>query len=198
MRSTPRSGDTARGVVVVGALTALACALALAETTFVPQLPVPGVRLGLANMAVLLAFVGGGTRAALRVSVGRVLIVGLVTGGLGGPAFVLAAAGAVAAVVAMSLVRSGGPAFSLVGWSAAGSFAHVGAQLVVASLLTGSPSVLLLAPLSLSISLVCGSAIGATAHLLCSRGPLTAWTSAGAGAGGAGGAEDGRSVERTA
>lgn len=62
----------------VGALVALALVLGYLES-FVP-LPIPGVKLGLANIAILVALYELGARATLCVCVVKVLAVGLLFG----------------------------------------------------------------------------------------------------------------------
>ena len=155
-------------------LAAAASVLGYAETVLLPVLPVPGMRVGIANLAVVIALVLVGSYGALIVSIARVLIVGMATGSLLGPASLLALAGAVVAWGAMVLaIRLGRGAFSVIGVSLAGSFAHVIAQLVVASLLVGTLHPLALAPVSLAAALCAGAAIGYSAHLLLSRVPFT-------------------------
>jgi len=170
MRSTPRSADP-RALTGTALLVAVGAVLGLVESAMLPPLPVPGVRLGLANIAVVLAMALYGRAAGLRVAVMRVLVVGLATGMLGGPAFALALGGAVTAWAVMALLDRV-PSVSAIGRSVAGAAAHVAAQLLIAALLAASPSPLLLAPLSLGLALPCGLAIGYSARLLLSRLPL--------------------------
>jgi uncharacterized membrane protein len=61
---------------------------------------------------------------------------------------------------------------SPIGWSVGGAAAHVTAQLLVASLLTGTVAPLLLAPVSLLLALGCGLVIGYSSRLLLARLPL--------------------------
>lgn len=153
-------------------LLALAVTLGLVESFLIPPLPVPGLRLGLANLAVLLAFAVLGPARALRISLARVILVGLAAGTLGGPTGLLSAAGAIAAWFAMWLLfHLGRDAFSVVGWSLGGSAAHVVGQLIAACFLAGSFAPLLLMPFSLALSLVSGLLIGYSARLLLARVP---------------------------
>ncbi len=167
MRSLASKGSTdlARGA----ALLALSAALGLVETLWLPALPVPGLRLGLANLAVVVALAVLGPAEALFVSLGRVLIVGLATGTLLGPVSVISAAGAIAAWTVMVALRSAGARFSVIGWSVGGASAHVAGQLACAAVLTSTPAVLFLAPLALALSLPSGLAIGFLARALLSR-----------------------------
>ena len=158
-----------RRVATTGSLLALASVLGLVETMLVAPLPVPGMRLGLANIAVVIALAVLGPSSALTVSLGRVLIVGLASGTLLGPASAMSLAGAVAAWAAMTVLHSFGDTFSCVGWSVGGSAANVVAQLVAASLLSGTPAPLALLPLSLALSLPSGMGVGLAARALVSR-----------------------------
>jgi heptaprenyl diphosphate synthase len=152
-------------------LVAVGAILGIVETALVPSLPVPGVRLGLANLAVVLALPLVGRAGALRVSILRVLVVALATGALGGPGFAMALAGAAASWGVMAFLASRA-SVSPIGWSVGGAAAHVTAQLIVASLLTGTAAPLLLAPVSLLLALACGLVIGYSSRLLLARLPL--------------------------
>lgn len=167
----PSAGITVRSstrrIVLAGVLLAVACVLGLAESAV--GTPIPGVRIGLANIAVLVALYECGAGAALAVSVLRVAIVGLATGALMGPATGLGLAGATAAWAAMALVKASGPRFSIVGVSAAGAVAHVAVQFAVAAMLVGSIGVARLATPALLVSLLLGLATGLVARYVLSR-----------------------------
>lgn len=171
MRSTHASAD-ARSLTGVALLVAVAAVLGLVESAMIPPLPVPGVRLGIANIAVVLALALYGRAAALRVAVMRVLIVALATGALGGPSFVLALGGALSAWAVMALLWRV-PGVSPLGCSVAGAAAHVAAQLLLAAVVVGNAAALLLSPVALGIALPCGLAIGHAARVLLARLPLT-------------------------
>jgi heptaprenyl diphosphate synthase len=175
MASTPSSADrrsSTRALVTAGLLVALGAVLGLVENAIVPPLPVPGVRLGLANIAVVIALALLGPRKALEVSVLRIVIVGIATGSLGGYAGLMAASGAIASWGVMASMSRRGATFSVVGWSVAGAAAHILGQLLAASAIVGSTAPLLLAPISLTLAIGCGLTIGYSTRLLLSRLPL--------------------------
>lgn len=171
MRRTPSSADT-QALVLAALLVAVGAVLGLAESSMLPPLPVAGVRLGLANLATVLAMSWIGPVRALRVSVVRVLLVATAAGTIGGPAFLMALTGAVAAWAVMAVIARHLHGTTVVGWSVAGAAAHTAAQLLAASVLTGTSAPLLLAPVSLALSLPCGLAMGSAARLLLSRVPV--------------------------
>lgn len=179
MHSTPacaepvavHSSAPSRRVTTTALLLAGACVLGLVEAAL-PGIPLlPWLRFGLANIAVVVALAAFGIRVAAVVSIGRVLIVSLATGSLATPAFAMALAGALLSLLVMWLLASRSPGLSAVGWSAAGSAAHVVAQFAVAGALLGTHSLLLLAPPSVLAALLFGALTGSLARLLVSRLP---------------------------
>ncbi|MDZ4655294.1 MAG: Gx transporter family protein [Coriobacteriia bacterium] len=158
-----------RRVALGGMLLVCAVALGLIESWLLAWSPVPWLRLGLANIAVVVALSCIGPRSAFTVSLLRVALVGVAAGTLFGPGTLLAVSGAVCAFGAMVAVRAAGPRFSVVGWSIAGASAHVVGQFVAAAVVTGSPALLSLVPLSVLASLFLGVATGLIARPLISR-----------------------------
>ena len=97
--------------------------------SMIPQ-PLPWAKLGLSNIAVLLAIYYFGFWEGLTVSWLKVIIGGLFTGGLLSPGFALGMAGGGLAVIAMTSLRAGfGDRFSPVGISIAGAAGHSIGQL---------------------------------------------------------------------
>jgi len=170
MRSLDERSPTSTSVSIA-LLLALAVVLGYVEAVALPQLPVPGLRVGISNIAVVLALAVFGPRAAAYVSVGRVFLVALAAGTLAGPAFALSLSGALAALAVMTAVRAAGPRCSVIGWAVAGSAAHVATQLLVAALLVGSSAPLALMPMLLGLSVPLGLIVGHTTRLLISRIP---------------------------
>jgi len=155
-----RVATPSRAVATGAVLLAVACVLGLVEASL-PALPVaPWLRLGFANIAVVIALALGGFSTAAAVSIGRVVVVALFTGTLLSPAFAMSATGALAALLAMAAAKSFGSRLSLVGWSAAGSVAHVIGQFTAAALVLGTTNVFVLAPLSAMLALVFGVVVG--------------------------------------
>lgn len=101
--------------------------------------PLPGVRVGLANIVTLVVLARLGVAEAVRVSLLRTLIGSLVLGTFLSPSFVLSFSGALAGTLVMAgvfqLSRATPVRLSLVGISVAGSVCHIGAQVAVVYLL---------------------------------------------------------------
>lgn len=120
-------------VVRVALHVAAGAALQVAES-LLPH-PLPGARLGLANVVTLLVLVQYGTKEALRVALLRTVIASLIMGTFFSPAFILSLSGALFGAVVMAwvycLARATPLRFSLVGVSVAGAVAHTTVQVMV-------------------------------------------------------------------
>jgi len=163
-----RALASSRPVATGAVLLALACALGLLEASL-PPLPVtPWLRFGFSNIAVVVALALGGASMAAVVGIGRVVLVSLATGAIFTPVFAMAATGAAFSVTTMWVV-SRVPGLSPVGWSSAGSAAHVIGQFLAAALLLGSPGVVVLAPPSVALAVVFGAIVGSLARSIISR-----------------------------
>lgn len=173
MRSTHVRADASR-VALAGLLAALAVALGWAESAAGLALPVPGVRLGLANIPVIVALVALGPRPAGWVALAKVVLTGLATGGLLGPVGAMSAAGTALAWLAASALAIAGDRFSPVGLGIGAAAAHVLGQYAVACILAASTAPLSLLAPSLALSLIAGFATGHSARILLSRAPLAA------------------------
>lgn len=109
---------------------ALSLALYLVEAQLVPPLPVPGAKLGLANLVTLIIVYMDGLSPALVVAFARVVLGSLFAGTFLGIAFWPTLAGAVTSTAMMALlVRLTKGRLGPVGVSIAGALAHNLAQL---------------------------------------------------------------------
>jgi heptaprenyl diphosphate synthase len=158
--SAPADRWPVRRVTRLGFLASLGTALFVLESLI--PLPLPFLKVGLANISTLLALVLSGPADALCVVFIRVLAGSLVTGSLFGPAFLLAmSAGLASAAVMAGVRRVTGRAFGPVGISLAGATAHVATQLsVVALLYVRSAAVMHLLPVLLLTALAGGLIVG--------------------------------------
>ena len=129
-------------------------------------LPTPWVKLGLANIMTLVALVYLGFRAAVEVTLLRVLLGSVLGGTFLSPTFFLSLAGGLASVAVMGLLyREGQRAFSLVGISVAAAYAHTTAIfLCVFYLFIHQGAFFNLLPVFLTFSLISGILTGLLAN----------------------------------
>lgn len=141
-------------------LIALALALSYTER-FIPLqmvVPLPGVKLGLANIVTLMALYLMGPKAAFAILLPRCIFGAVFGGGITGLAFSLA--GGVLAMVTMSLARKV-PFFSIYGVSILGAAAHNIGQILAAVVLMNSVYIGAYLPYLLVVALFTGFATGA-------------------------------------
>jgi heptaprenyl diphosphate synthase len=125
----------------------------------------PGAKLGLANLITIVSIFTMRWRDSFLLLWLRLLLTTLLGGTLS--TFLYSAAGAVLSYFGMLLIKQLGPKrVSLIGISAAGGLLHNVGQLVVASLIAQSWSVMLYLPILSSIGILAGFAIGITANYL--------------------------------
>lgn len=155
----PHQGRTAQEVARLGMLLALATALHTFEAQL-PALPIPGAKVGLANVVSLLALYAFGLREALLIVVLRQVAGSLFLGTFLSPAFFFGMAGGVLSVIAMQTVRWVVPKASPVSMSLVGAAAHNTGQLVVAWWLTEQAAVFLYLPYLLWFAVPAGAFIG--------------------------------------
>lgn len=158
-RSEGRAGRTAQDIARLGMLLALATALHTFEAQL-PALPIPGAKVGLANVVSLLALYAFGLREALLIVTLRQVAGSLFVGTFLSPAFFFGLAGGLLSVLAMQTVKWILPKSSPVTMSLVGAAAHNTGQLVVAWWLTQQPAVFVYLPYLLWFAVPAGFFIG--------------------------------------
>lgn len=150
----------AKQMAYCGMLVALALALSWAER-FIPvqaAVPLPGIKLGLANVVTLVALALFKTRYAFAILLCRCLLGAVFGGGITGLLFSLC--GGALALAAMALaVRSS--AFSVYGISVLGAAAHNIGQILAAMVLMNSWHIAAYLPYLLGVCLITGLLTGA-------------------------------------
>jgi len=132
--------------------------------------PLPWMRLGLSNAAVLAALLLFGAGPALGVSFAKLFMGGLLGGGLAGPAFVIGGTAGLASVTAMALLYRHVPrAFSPVGLSIAGALVHQLTQLAVAAVFLGHSGLFVLLPMFLLSGVLSGLLTGLATYFALQR-----------------------------
>ena len=154
-------------LVLLAMLTAVAMILSYVES-LLPSVGIPGVKMGLANIAVIFALFRFGWKEAAALSLVRVLLVSLLFGSVG--AMLYSLAGAVLSLAVMTLLRRI-DRFSTVGISVAGGVAHNAGQILMAMLILQTKQLLVYLPV-LAVSGIAGGVLtGLAAALLIRRIP---------------------------
>ena len=154
-----------RQVAMCAMLTALALGLSTLENLFPVTLfiPLPGVKLGLANIVTVFALYQLGAAPALCILVARCLLGSFFAGNASALLFSLLG-GVLAMLVMMALTRLRG--LSVYGVSIGGAAAHNIGQMAAALITLGNTAVLGYLPFLLAVSLFTGALTGFVSALL--------------------------------
>ena len=144
----------------------LAMILSFVESRIPPLTAIPGIKMGLANIAVLFTLYKMGTREAAVVSAVRIIIIALLFGSF--VSFMYSLAGAVLSFSVMLVLRRI-KLFSEVGVSVAGGVCHKIGQIAMACALLETNVIVYYLPFLLLSGTVTGVLIGIVSALLIKR-----------------------------
>lgn len=156
-------GLTTKQLARCAVLAALALALSYVEGMFPLPVPLPGFKLGLANIVTVFALYALGAAQALAILLVRVLLGAMFAGNAS--ALIFSLLGGLAALGVMALLAYSGR-LSVYGVSVGGAAAHNVGQVCAAMLTLGSSAPLAYLPVLLLVSLFSGALTGFIASLL--------------------------------
>ena len=156
-------------MALLGVLTAGAIVIAILES-FIPSIGIPGVKLGLANIVILVILYELGIVEAIIVNLLRVIVVGLVRGTFLGMGFLMSLTGAVLSLGIMILFYLLIKKFSIIGVSVIGSIFHVTGQILIAMLYLGTAYIVLYLPVIAISAIITGVFVGILAQLIIRTG----------------------------
>ncbi len=142
---------------VFGVFTALALIFSYVELLIPVNFGIPGAKLGLANLVIVIVLYKTDWKEALLLSVVRIILAGFLFGNLFGILYSLA--GGILSLAVMALLKRTG-AFSVIGVSMAGGVSHNVGQLVMAMLVVETYAVGYYLPVLLIAGLITGTVIG--------------------------------------
>lgn len=154
-------------IALLGVLTAITIVLGIVES-FIPSIGIPGVKLGLANIAILIVLYELGIWEATVVNLIRVLVVALVRGTFLSMGFLMSLTGATLSLGIMILFYLLIKKFSIIGVSVIGSLFHVTGQILVAMAFLGTAYVVFYLPFIAISAIICGVIVGVVAKLVIS------------------------------
>lgn len=144
-------------IAYFGVFTALALIFSYVETLIPISFGIPGVKLGLANLIIVIALYRLKLKEAYLLSVTRVLLSGFLFGNYFSILYSLA--GGLLSLSVMALLKKCG-GFSIIGVSIAGGVSHNIGQLIVAMLVVETYQVTYYLPALLISGLLTGALIG--------------------------------------
>ena len=150
-------------VAFLGLFTAFAMILSFVESQ-IPSIGIPGVKLGLPNIAIIIILYKFGYKEAFCVSILRVLLTSLLfTSAL---SMLYSIAGAILSFAAMLLLKK---FFNIVTVSIVGGVSHNIGQIFVAYLVTDTAQLLYYLPVLIVTGVIAGVVIGLVAALTCKK-----------------------------
>ena len=158
-------------MALLGVLTAGAIVIAILES-FIPSVGIPGVKLGLANIVILIILYELGIVEAIVVNLLRVLVVGLVRGTFLSMGFLMSLTGAILSLGIMILFYLLIKKFSIIGVSVIGSIFHVTGQILIAMLFLGTAYIFLYLPVIAISAIITGIFVGVVAKLIIRTGVI--------------------------
>ena len=159
----------AKKVSLYGILVSLAFIASYIEVLIPFNFHIPGMKLGLANIAVLIALYTGGTKAGITVSIIRIILVGLTFGNPYSAIYGLSG-GVMSLAVMIALKKT--DFFGVMGVSMAGGVAHNLGQLLCAMILLKLPAVFTYLSYLMLVGTVTGALIGIIDEEVLKRLPL--------------------------
>jgi len=152
-------------IAYISTFTAATIALFAIETLF-PK-PAPGIRLGLANIFILIVLLTYGYKEALLVGLLKSVVGSIILGCFLSPSFLLSISGTMVSISVMWISIRYIKGLSLVGISILGAESHIITQiLIMSSLFFGKTSIQYLLPPYILLSLIAGSLTGIIAYWL--------------------------------
>ena len=153
-------------VAYFGVFTALALIFSYVETLIPINFGIPGIKLGLANLIIIIALYKMSLKEAYALSVVRVVLAGFMFGNLF--SIIYSLAGGLLSLTVMALLKKT-EKFSLLGISMAGGVFHNVGQLIVAMIVMENLNIAYYMPVLLISGLITGFMIGLVAGEMLKR-----------------------------
>ena len=161
-----RSGKYIRQITIMGMLVALAMVLGFVETLIPINLGIPGMKLGLANIVVVIALFLFDIKTAVVVSILRIILIAMTFGNMSMMFYSIAGASlSLLSMIAISKIKS----FSLISVSIVGGIMHNVGQIICAAFVVRTNGVFTYLPVLIIAGLVSGALIGIVAGLILVR-----------------------------
>jgi len=157
-----------RKLTLLGCLSAIALTIFMVEAQIPPLVPMPGVKLGLANIVTVFAVFALGAKEGAAVLFVRIFLGAVFAGNFS--TIFYSAGGGVCAIGVTILLKKILTEKQLWVAGCIGAIAHSVGQMVVAVAISGTPSLALYLPVMIVISIITGLFTGLCAQFLVNRG----------------------------
>ena len=158
-------------IALIATLTASAVVIGIIES-FIPSIGIPGIKLGLANIVILVTLYELGIIEAIFVNVLRVVLVSLIGGTIMSMGFVMSLTGAIFSLGIMILFYLVVKKFSIIGVSVIGAIFHVIGQILIAMIYLGTSGIVYYLPFIAISAIVTGVIVGIVSQLIIKTGVI--------------------------
>lgn len=153
-------------VALYGLLTALAMVLSFVETLIPIPIPIPGVKLGLANLVTVVGLYLIGIPGTIAVTLVRIVLVGF---SFGNPySMIYGLSGSFLSLFVMAILKKTGK-FSQISISVLGGIAHNIGQITFAAVIVQTSGVFYYLPFLIAAGCIAGTLIGIVGGLITGR-----------------------------
>ena len=158
-------------IALLGVLLAATIVIAIAES-FIPSFTIPGIKLGFANIVILVTLYEVGILEAVFINLVRVLVVSLVRGSFLSMGFFMSLTGAFLSLGVMILLKVVIKKFSIIGVSVLGALFHVFGQILIAMIYMSSVYVVFYLPIIAASAVITGIIVGFVARAIIKTGVI--------------------------
>ena len=160
----------ARKLTQMAMLTAIALTIFMIEAQIPPFVPIPGIKLGLANIVTVFAVFALGPKEAAAILFVRIFLGAVFAGNFS--TILYSGAGGLCAILVTIGLRRILTHDQLWVAGSLGAIAHSVGQIIMAVIVTGTPGIAVYLPFLVAISIVTGMFTGFCAQFLVNRGNI--------------------------
>ena len=153
-------------IALCGVLTALAMIFSYIESVIPVPIPVPGIKLGVANIAVITILYVLGVKEAIVINLLRIVLTSLLFGNVN--SFLFSISGAALSLTIMIIMKKL-DFFSCIGVSVCGGVMHNIGQIIAAVLIMGSEAIVFYLPVLIVSGVFTGVVIGVVSGIVAKR-----------------------------
>lgn len=166
LSNSEKNSKKVKNIAMCGILTTLAMIFSYIDSLISIPIPVPGVRIGISNIAIITVLYIVGVKEAVIVNILRITLTSILFGNI--TSFWFSITGGMLSIVIMVLLKKI-DTFSMVGVSVAGGVSHNIGQIIAAVLIMETNTILYYLPVLLITGTFTGIIIGIVAAMVLKR-----------------------------
>ncbi len=166
LSNSEKNSKKVKNIAMCGVLTTLAMIFSYIDSLILIPIPVPGVRLGISNIAIITVLYVVGVKEAIFVNILRIALTSILFGNA--TSFWFSITGGMLSIVVMILLKKI-ELFSTVGVSVAGGVSHNIGRIIAAVIIMETDAILYYLPVLLITGTVAGIVVGIVTAMVLKR-----------------------------